>query len=108
MHGNMLRAIALAGADEVPPRALRPWPAYKAFSAQMWDFLPDSGPTVRCACLDRKFRHRKFRRKVAFEDAVEFHACVPLEASMRGTNGIPLGCSHHRTGVHCKLCPNTE
>jgi hypothetical protein len=33
---------------------------------------------------------RLFRRNVAFEDAIGSHACS-LEASMRVTNGIPLG-----------------
>ena len=36
---------------------------------------------------------RVFRQKFTLEDAIEFHAFAPLEASMRVTNGIPLGCS---------------
>jgi hypothetical protein len=34
----------------------------------------------------------RFRRKFPLEDAIGSHACS-LEASMRVTNGIPLGCS---------------
>jgi hypothetical protein len=36
---------------------------------------------------------RIFRQKSTLEDAIEFHALAPLEASMRVTNDIPLGCS---------------
>jgi hypothetical protein len=35
---------------------------------------------------------RVFRLKFTLEDAIEFHAFAPLEASRRVTNGIPLGC----------------
>jgi hypothetical protein len=35
---------------------------------------------------------RVFRQKVALEDAIGSHACS-LEANMRVTNSIPLGCS---------------
>jgi hypothetical protein len=35
---------------------------------------------------------RVFRKKLTLEDAIGSHACS-LEASMRVTNGIPLGCS---------------
>jgi hypothetical protein len=33
-----------------------------------------------------------FRQKFTLEDAIEFHAFAPLEASRRVTNAIPLGC----------------
>jgi hypothetical protein len=35
---------------------------------------------------------RAFRQELSLEDAIEFHAFAWLEASMRVTNGIPLGC----------------
>ena len=42
-HGNQLRSMMhAANASEM---ALRPWPAYKSFSAKLWDFLPATGPT---------------------------------------------------------------
>jgi hypothetical protein len=34
----------------------------------------------------------RFRQKFTLEDAIEFHAFAPLEASRRVTNAIPLGC----------------
>ena len=37
-----------------------------------------------------------FRRDSALEDAIGSHACS-LEANMRVTNGIPLGCPQHLT-----------
>jgi hypothetical protein len=36
---------------------------------------------------------RFFRLKFTLEDAIEFHAFAPREASRCVTNGIPLGCS---------------
>jgi hypothetical protein len=50
---------------------------------------------------------RVFRQEFALEDGIGSHACS-LEASMRVTNGIPLGVFTPRTGSHCKLRPNTE
>jgi hypothetical protein len=35
---------------------------------------------------------RVFGQKFTLEDAIEFHAFAPLEASRRVTNDIPLGC----------------
>jgi hypothetical protein len=35
----------------------------------------------------------RFRLKFTLEDAIELHAFAPLEASMRVTNAIHLGCS---------------
>jgi hypothetical protein len=35
----------------------------------------------------------RFRQKFTLEDAIGSHAFAPLEAYMRVTNGIPLGCS---------------
>jgi hypothetical protein len=34
---------------------------------------------------------RDFRQKLTLEDAIDFHAVAPLEASRRVTNVIPLG-----------------
>jgi hypothetical protein len=50
---------------------------------------------------------RVFRQKFTLEDAIGSHACS-LEANMRVTNGIPLGCSLLLPVAPCKLCPNTE
>jgi hypothetical protein len=50
---------------------------------------------------------RVFPQKVTPEDAIGSHACS-LEASMRGTNGIPLGGFTSLTGWHCKVRPNTK
>jgi hypothetical protein len=36
---------------------------------------------------------RVFRQTFILEDASEFHAVAPLEASIPATNDIPLGCS---------------
>jgi hypothetical protein len=49
----------------------------------------------------------RFRQKMTLEDAIGSHACS-LEANMRVTNGIPLGCFTPLTGSHCKFRPNTE
>jgi glucose/arabinose dehydrogenase len=46
-----------------------------------------------------------FRQKFALEDAIGSHACS-LEASMRVTNGIPLGCSL-LLSVHTVNCVQT-
>jgi hypothetical protein len=35
---------------------------------------------------------RVFQQKSTLEDAIEFHAFAPLQASLRVTNAIPLGC----------------
>jgi hypothetical protein len=43
----------------------------------------------------------------ALEAAIGSHA-GSLEASMRVTNGIPLGCSPASYRYHCKLCRDTE
>jgi hypothetical protein len=50
---------------------------------------------------------RDFGQGFALEDAIGSHACS-LEASMRVTNDIPLGCSLPPTGWHFKFRPNTE
>jgi hypothetical protein len=48
-----------------------------------------------------------FRQKFTLEDAIEFHAFAPLEASRRVTNGIPLGCSLFLP-VHTVNCVQTQ
>ena len=40
LHCGSMRGMALAH----PEMVLRPWPAFKSFSARVWDFLPDTGP----------------------------------------------------------------
>jgi hypothetical protein len=49
----------------------------------------------------------RFWQKFTFEEAIGSHACS-LQANMRVTKGIPLGCSTFLTSSHCKLRPNTE
>jgi hypothetical protein len=44
------------------------------------------------SCTVRVF-DRNPRSNATIEDAIEFHTFASLEASMRATNGIPLGCS---------------
>jgi hypothetical protein len=51
---------------------------------------------------------RVFGQNFPLEDAIEFHAFAPLEASMRVTNGIPLGCSLLLPVRHCNFHPNTK
>lgn len=40
LHCGSMRGMVLAH----PEMVLRPWPAFKSFSARVWDFLPDTGP----------------------------------------------------------------
>jgi hypothetical protein len=49
-----------------------------------------------------------FRRNFAFEDAIEFHTFVPLEALPCVCPITFLSDRHSLTGSHCKLHPNTE
>jgi hypothetical protein len=78
-------------------------------------------PTACCGGCNRgslswrPWRHgARFRRTFTLEDAIEFHAFAPLEASKRVTNGISLGCYNKcrvftpLTGWHCKLRPTAE
>jgi hypothetical protein len=51
-------------------------------NAGEWESTPPKQGEVKCAFSRQKF---------ALEDAIEFHAFAPLEASMRVTNGNPLG-----------------
>jgi hypothetical protein len=48
----------------------------------------------------------RLRQKFALEDAIEFHAFAPLEASRRVTDGIPLG-SSLLLPVHIVNCVQT-
>jgi hypothetical protein len=58
----------------------------------------DHATCIWCTCFDRNVQSR-----MPFCS----HACS-LEASMRVTNGIPLGCSPPLTVWHCICRPNTE
>jgi hypothetical protein len=48
---------------------------------------------------------RAFRPQFELEEANAFHAFAPLAASMRVTNGIPLGCTLASYRYHLKSCP---
>ena len=60
----------------VQGRALRPWPGYKSFTARMWDFLPDTGPT-------HYYQETLLHAALASADA--FHYFNPWNALVYGT-----------------------